>query len=789
MSKYFVITTISVLAISIIALYILYRAKKRNQMEISKKIPKYLQITKQFNESLTCFKRSYISYRQFKSLEHEFKTSARVINTFPKKIRTKPEFAEFLTTYKNLRKVIDTLNEEYITRELQEKSNFFNNISGKSLDEQQRLICVTDEDNSLVIAGAGSGKSLTLNGKIKYLIEQKSVKQEDILLVSFSNKITTDLKKKIGANYPNIKISTLHSLGLKIIRENDSKIISVADNNFLERIISNYFIDIYDINRDAICRILEFFSSYFDTDNGCQNESDNAFDIYQTIRGETLKSLAEVHIANYLYLHSVEYKYEELYKYSPSDKPYHPDFYLSEYDDLYIEHFGIDKDGHAPPFGEEREKEYHKQIIWKRNLHKEKKTKLIETYGYYESEGTLCAKLEEDLKKYGVTLKPRSRKELIVAFKALSLSKKFTRFRQLLLSFISLYKSKGYSKIPKYTFSNSLKLLSGLEKRRTELFLDIVSDIYQEYENKLNESNQVDYSDMILKATAFVENHGKVHNFRYILVDEYQDTSVAQYKLLHALYKETGAKILCAGDDWQSIYRFNGSEIDLFLNFDKYFSHPKIHKIEKTYRNSQELLDIISPFIKENPSQIPKSMVSEIHVLNPIRILQYGKIMLDQLSSIIDCLAHDIGEDASVLILSRTNNDLNENITSINLGPDFSVKRMKSEIIVSSNKHPLMKINPMTVHKSKGLEADAVIILNMSDNLLGFPSKLIGSSLLSLVSQNSENYPFAEERRLFYVAVTRAKKIVYLLTPKSIQNQSIFLKEINSIMERQKPIA
>ena len=186
-----------------------------------------------------------------------------------------------------------------------------------------------------------------------------------------------------------------------------------------------------------------------------------------------------------------------------------------------------------------------------------------------------------------------------------------------------------------------------------------------------------------------------------------------------------------------------------------------------------------------NPSQIPKTMVSETNVSNPVRIIQYDNFMVEQLSSIIDTIAHEVGEEASILILGRTNSDLTENLTSINLGMDFSVKRMSSEIILSSKKYPQMKFSPMTVHKSKGLEADVVIILNMSNYLLGFPNKLTDDKILSLVSQNPEIYPFAEERRLFYVAVTRAKKIVYLLTPKYHKNQSIFLKEIKSIIDRQ----
>ena len=150
---------------------------------------------------------------------------------------------------------------------------------------------------------------------------------------------------------------------------------AIADENYLGVRIVNYISNQCNANLEVICRIIEFFNSYFGMGIRGNNESENEFvERYQTICCETVKSLAEVEIANFLYLHSVDYRYEELYKYSPSDKPYHPDFYLPEYD-IYLEHFGIDRDGHAPQFGKEGDEKYRNQIIWKRNIHNENKRK------------------------------------------------------------------------------------------------------------------------------------------------------------------------------------------------------------------------------------------------------------------------------------------------------------------------------------------------------------------------------------------------------------------------------
>ena len=732
----------------------------------------------QFTRTLKKWKDWYITYKQYENLKREYQNTAQQIASLSEDIRKEkvPRFDTFLHVYQKLPYYISRLNQEYIQRELTNNKSFFDSIRGKSLDLQQRLVCVTDDDYTLVVAGAGSGKTVTIEAKVKYLVEKKGVDPKEILVTSFTDKTVDELKERIGNININVDVTTFHALGLKIIKDNDYTVISVADDNKLKHEIDNYILKITEGHASSPTKYLTFFNSYYRTYNNTNN-TDILSERYRTLCGESVKSLGEVTIANYLYLHGVNYKYEMLHPNSPKDKPYHPDFYLPDYD-LYLEHFGINRDGTAPHFGKEGEKKYLEQMAWKRRFHAEHNTTLLETYAYYGSGERLEYHLEALLQKHNVPLKERSDKELSDILLRQMQLKEFDFLKKNIASFINLYKLNGFSGLPNEGFAKELEKMTPFWRKRTELFLDIISEIYQEYESLLFLSDSVDFSDMITKATRIIDEGGTVPTYCYIIVDEYQDSSVAIYRFINSLSRKCGAKVLCAGDDWQSIYRFNGGDVDLFQNFEKYFSHPKILKIEKTYRNPQELLDIIGPFITKNPAQISKKMVSDKHIQSPVRIVTYNDNMLKHLHDIVDEIAEKISPKASVMILGRINNDIKSQFLPDKVGQDFQIKITKNKTHLKSLIYPEMKFSVMTIHKSKGLEADAVIILNMSNATLGFPNQISDDYILSLVKKGKEMYPFAEERRVFYVAATRAKNLLYLLTPEDKQLQSRFTREL-----------
>ena len=306
----------------------------------------------------------------------------------------------------------------------------------------------------------------------------------------------------------------------------------------------------------------------------------------------------------------------------------------------------------------------------------------------------------------------------------------YTSFKRLIITFINLFKTNNYN-------------ISYFLKMKNKDIISIIIDIYFLYEQELRSTNSIDYNDMIIRATKHVHNM----NYKYIIVDEFQDTSYIRYKLLKSIIDKTTAKLICVGDDYQSIYRFNGCDIGMFINFKKYFGYTKILKINNTYRNSQELINVAGSFIMRNKNQIYKRLRSNKHIERPI-IISYIDIynLLDILST----------KYKSILILGRNNND---------------ISLFKEKEFIYEN----CKIRCMTVHASKGLEDECVVLLNVVDGLLGFPSKIKNSSILNYVSLSS-SYPYDEERRLFYVGLTRTKNEIYILTKKG--NESIFIKEL-----------
>ena len=465
------------------------------------------------------------------------------------------------------------------------------------LDKQQIDIIKDDSNSLMVIAGAGSGKTLTIVGKIKYLILEKKINKEEILCVTFTNAAANSLRDKIKQELGvNIDTYTFHKLALNILKDK----YEICDSNLLDDIVHKFFyIDIID-NYDFMNKVLLYFG----------------------IKSNNTK------------------------------------------------------------------KDYNKLL-----------------------------------------------------------NDKIIILERLLITFIHLFKCNGYNLDKFNSFANDIKKTISYKKyRREKIFLLLALNIYLNYQKYLDNNNEVDFDDLIIKATSYVNNNG-YKKIKYIIIDEYQDTSYIRYNLIKSIINKTSAKIMVVGDDFQSIYRFTGCDISLFTNFSNYFDNTKTLKIETTYRNSCELVDIASKFILKNKKQIYKKMISNKHIDKPIEFIK-EKNFYQLLDSI----------DGNILILGRNNNDIN-----------------KYDISKYNN------IKYMTIHKAKGLEEDNVIIVNMSDDILGFPSKIKDDSILRLVTINNDNYPYSEERRLMYVALTRTKNKVYIIVP---DNRSIFINELKKIIRK-----
>lgn len=492
-------------------------------------------------------------------------------------------------------------------------------IGNYILDQQQEKVILDESKYLLVTAGAGSGKTLTILGKIYDLINNKNYNPKDILCISFTNAAATNLKEKIKKELNlEVTVYTFHKLGLELLKQSNYQY-DIADSNLLEMITEQFFQEEIEKSEFIKKRLCHYF--------------------YQSTR-------------NY-----------------PKIK-------------------------------------------------EEKKTEL--------------KKLEK-----------------------------------LIITLIKLIKCNNYQLSDFTIFLRKIKqTINFFTYQREKTILIITINIYLKYEKYLKENQEIDFDDMLLKATEIVRNNNLSLSWKYIIIDEYQDTSYIRFLLIKEIINKVNSNLMVVGDDFQSIYKFTGCDLSLFTNFTNYFPNATILKLERTYRNSQELIKIAGTFVMKNKKQIKKDLYSEKHLKDPIRIVRYKNIK-DKFLSLIK----KIPPNKKILVLGRNNRDSNLLLSNI-------VTQKENKIIIKDYEN--IDITYMTVHKSKGLESDIVIIINLTDQQNGFPNQIKDERITRIVVKNKEKYLYGEERRLFYVALTRTKNEVYLLVPQ--KSPSIFIEELEYIM-------
>ena len=726
-----------------------------------------------------------------------------------------------LENYSDIKNLVTKHNEKFIIGKLESEKTYLDSIlhdidKSITLDEDQRRVVLTDEDYCLVIAGAGAGKTTTVAAKVKSLVEKKNISPSEILVVSFTNKAVGELKEKINKQLKiDCPITTFHSTGNAILHKDSEEKLNIIQNEKLYFVLEDYFRDSVLQNQKLVDDLIKFFATYFDapiqtkdknelytklsnsnfsTLKSEAGEIDYQIEIknsrtkkYETIQNEILRSQEEVQIANFLYLNNIEYEYEPQYKFNidGTKKPYTPDFIIRQNGkEAYIEHFGITQSGKSNRYSEEELSKYKKAVHDKVDLHKRHGTTLLYTFSEFNDGLSLLEHLRKQLINAGFTLIPRNNKEVMQKISNQDGSRYIRKLINLVDRFISNFKTNGYpaEKFDEWSLqSNNV---------RTKLFLGICKECYLEYERYLHKNNAIDFSDMINKSAKLLKESKKVSsqiNFKYIIVDEYQDISRQRFDLVGALHDITSAKIIAVGDDWQSIYAFSGSDITLFTKFSEIMGYAELLKITKTYRNSQEVIDIAGNFIQKNTAQIKKTLKSPKTIKDPVIIYTYdskwkkfGGDANNNLSKAVETAIDQIIEfnklegknskKQEILLLGRFGFD-GKNLERSGL---FEWKNFGSN--VKCLKHPEIKITFMTAHASKGLGYDNVIVLNGKNETYGFPAKIEDDPVLNYVIKRDDSIEAAEERRLFYVAMTRTKNRVYFIAPE--QNPSEFLLEI-----------
>ena len=318
-------------------------------------------------------------------------------------------------------------------------------------------------------------------------------------------------------------------------------------------------------------------------------------------------------------------------------------------------------------------------------------------------------------------------------------------FLRLVVTFLHHYKGAQLS------FREVASRARGLDNRqRAKAFLAVLGPILERYQSTLSGRGEIDFDDMINKATEHVEAGRYRSPFGYILVDEFQDISPIRARLLKALLDQSpNAQLFAVGDDWQSIYRFGGADIAVMREFSERFGHSERIGLETTFRCSRPIADVATRFVLVNPSQIRKTVRSTRQLQGPCVHIGLSGVqglpLLDDAFGRISADAAPYERPSSVLLLGRYKHMRPGNLASL------------------ARRHGHLQLAYKTMHGSKGLQADYIVVLGLCTGRHGFPTEIDDDPLLDLVLAKPEKHPDAEERRLFYVALTRARRHVFAL--------------------------
>lgn len=733
----------------------------------------------------TLFANRYVTGSDEKSITSQFSDIYQKANTLSNRleffmIEPSSKLEKLLSDYLNIHYLVKRHNKKHIENLQERYNNFFDRCLAYPLDAQQRQSIVSEEDNCLVVSSAGSGKTSSIVGKVKFLTDIMKVEPEKILLISYTNKAAAELTDRMGI--PELRGYTFHKLALDLIGQVTKQKPSICENT------DALFVNIYrQLLKDLNFRksVFRYFIDFQDDEEDWEKRKQERMQDLAAKKGTRLKAMLPDMDGNDIYVKSlqeqklcfvlsslgVKFRYEEPYEHHVADEThsqYKPDFSIyyeshGQIKRIYLEHFAVDEHSLVPTWFatekgltyEKANKQYNDGITWKKYLHEKYGTKLLYTssadFHYFD----ITEKLKKMLTEVGVTCRERTIEELY-AMVLPEGSKREKAFIRLVVTFVTLLKS---------SCKSLNDILSNNEDERTDFIIrNIFKPVYDCYQEELHRRGQIDFTDAILMATELCRQHHPVQ-YEHIIVDEFQDISVDRYQFLLALRAgNPPAKLYCVGDDWQSIYRFSGSDMALFNSFEEFFGPTDMNKIETTYRFGEPLVGYSSWFIQKNAVQIRKN----IHPFNDQARteLLFQPYDRNDYCNVIGHLVASIPAEKSIFLLGRYSFD------------DYYLSFMYQSIKEAGKFFYVIggrKIEFLTVHKSKGLEADYVIILQCNRDVYGFPSMVSDDPVLDVVLTKSDKYPHGEERRLFYVAITRAKVKTIVMYDK--RYPSVFVDE------------
>ncbi|MDT8990572.1 UvrD-helicase domain-containing protein [Curvibacter sp. APW13] len=666
---------------------------------------------------------------------------------------------------------LDSLNRRHLANELQESRPFFDTVEKSPLTREQAEAVITFDNRVLLIASAGSGKTSTMVAKAGYALQKGYFAPERMLLLAFNNDAAAELRERIrsrltplGLPADQIVAKTFHAFGLEVIGAATGKKPTLApwvesgrDQDTLLKMVDELkdsdtsFRTAWDMFRLVFGQDLPKF--------GKEEESPEAWDRasgrngFWTLKGDVVKSRGELVLANWFFYMGVDYVYEGPYKVDLADathRQYHPDFYLPGID-AYLEHWALDAHGEPPAAFTG----YKEGMAWKKQIHAQHQTVLLETTMAQLWSGQAFVYLAQELTRRGITLDPNPDRKGAGRQPIES-----PRLVRTIRQFLTHAKSNRLSMVE---LRNRLDTgAAGQFRFRHAMFLDIFEKLWSHWEYRLQGDGAIDFDDMLNLATDCIERGQWASPYELVMVDEFQDASQARARLISGLIQQPGRYLFAVGDDWQSINRFAGADLSVMTDFESKFGKAVTLKLETTFRCPQALCDISSKFVQKNPRQLRKSVRSPKNdVAQPVRIVSVREelhIRSAVESRIAQIAAEHPGGDykIKIYILGRYRHD------SEHQPRQYDPSRVEVEFI--------------TVHSSKGLEADHIILPRITSETLGFPSRIIDDPVLQLAMPGGDGYEYAEERRLFYVALTRARSSVTLITV--ARKESSFVKEL-----------
>ena len=752
---------------------------------------------------------------------------------------------------------IENIREQYVQLQLITHKAFFDNVESNPLTEKQRRACIIDDNNNLLLAGAGTGKTSVMVGRAGYLIQSGQANASEVLLLAYGKVAAKEMEERIklklgspltpgetsqpenGVAVNDIRVSTFHSLGMRIITEVEGATPKLSawvnDDKGKDKWLNDTLGSLLNDTRYRKT-LLAFLGEHFHSEMSpfnFENEQDylaylSANDI-RSFMGDKVNSFAEMQIANWLFKQGIEYQHQASYQHKSCDKTsdkrvrqYKSNFYLP-HDDLYIDYFTIDETGLAPVFIDNDS--YQDSIEWKRELHSQNKTHYVDLYHHQHNQGQLLKVLSKRLSKYRVKRAPIDDETLL---DQLQKQGYITKLAKLFGQVLTLYRGACLD-----DKSLAELLSSSVFQKQTEAAFKLIKPILKSYRAHLNANGEIDFEDMIAKAIEYIEKGEFISPWRFIMVDEFQDISEPRARLVRALRDSThciskekhakeaeptagteaktqpknlvksgrSASLFCVGDDWQAIYRFSGADVKLTTQFEHYFGPVTKSHLDLTFRFNSRIGDVATRFITQNPMQLKKTINSVKKGIRSAVTVVKPRATNKQ--------AGEKDQQDAINQNQFTNSTLTETLNAINqlvskekgkpeakqktkqkakqrvylLARYWFVLPNQQELALLNQAYPGINIECQSFHASKGKEADYVIIMGLTTGVHGFPSLKTTPPVVDALLPEAEDFHFAEERRLFYVALTRAKHKVYLLADN--KDVSPFVGEISQLCRSQ----